>query len=348
MFLSQFRRTPPAYLVPQTEGLRWLSEAHARCGGDATAEQFAKLLRRYGCGPDKIEERGTFVRDFTHLNWADMQIFADRETAADASRRMAFFNEVLMKPVAGMYTQERPGFKNWIHVTCTGYVSPSVIQQLCSVKGWGSEVECLHAYHMGCYAALPALRMARGNLSCEILHTELCTLHLDPFHHDPEQLVIQSLFADGVIAYRVEEHAPELGYEVLQLREHVAPATLDQMRWDVSQNGFKMTLAREVPKHVQSGVRGLVSGWQDAGCVYAIHPGGPRIIDAVKESLGLSEEQVFFSREILRRHGNMSSATLPHVWQRMLDEIPAGTRVISMAFGPGLTLSGSLMRKACG
>ncbi len=348
MFLSQFRRLQPTYSVPQTQGLRWIAEAHARSGGDVSAAQFAKLLQRYGCGPDKIEQRGTFLRDFTHTDWPSMQLFADPQVQASATQRMAFFNEVLIHPIAQLYPEERPDFQHWIHVSCTGYVSPSVIQQLCSVKAWGREVECLHAYHMGCYAALPALRMARGNLNCEILHTELCTLHLDPSAHEPEQLVIQSLFADGVMAYRVTDGSPTLGYEVLDLREWVAPGTLEQMRWDVSSSGFKMTLARDVPKHVQAGVLGLVRDWQSPDCVYAIHPGGPRIIDAVKESLGLSEEQVYFSREILRRHGNMSSATLPHVWELSLSELSPGTPVISMAFGPGLTLSASRMRKVGG
>src|SRR5665213_63301 len=104
-----------------------------------------------------------------------------------------------------------------------------------------------------------------------------------------------------------------------------------------------MTLAREVPESVQKSVTAIVKTWQTKDCVYAIHPGGPRIIDAVKDALHLSEEQVHFSHAILRDHGNMSSATLPHVWQKMLSEVSSGTPVISMAFGPGLTISTSLM-----
>ncbi len=210
---------------------------------------------------------------------------------------------------------------------------------------WGTKTEALHAYHMGCYAAFPALRMARGANEAEILHTELCTLHMDPDRHDPEQLVIQSLFADGVIRYRVSREAPPEGFQVEELKEVVAPNSLKDMTWDVSAEGFRMTLSREVPKQVQSAIGDVVKPWRSPDAVYAIHPGGPRIIDAVKESLQLSEEQVWFSREVLKHHGNMSSATLPHVWQKMLPELKSGTPVISMAFGPGLTLSTGLMFK---
>jgi predicted naringenin-chalcone synthase len=344
MFLSDFESLSPTHIVPQADGLKWLSQAHARKSAEIDAARFEKLLNRYGCGPDQINQRGTFLRDFTHLNWDEMQIFGDGGASID--QRMAFFNEALLPAVSRIYADKSPEFSQWIHVSCTGYVSPSVVQILTSTRGWGERVQCLHAYHMGCYAALPALRMARGGGETDVLHTELCTLHLDPSDHDPEQLVIQTLFADGVIRYHVSDSVnPESGFEVLDLREVIAPASLNQMTWGLSSRQFAMTLAREVPKSVQAGVGALVKPWQTADAVYAIHPGGPRIIDAVKGALGLSEEQVMFSREVLRLYGNMSSATLPHVWEKMLAEIPAGTPVISMAFGPGLTLSASHMRK---
>lgn len=340
MYISNFRRLPPPYRVPQGEALRWLAEAHARHAPDIGPERFHKMLSRFGCGPEQISHRSSFLGDFAHRSWEDMRIFGHD---ACLDERQAFFKEALLEPVDAW--MEDGEFRTWIHVTCTGYVSPSLIQSIVSRRGWGGRVECLHAYHMGCYASLPALRMARGNGATDILHTELCTLHLDPASHEPEQLVIQTLFADGVIAYRVDEKPAARGLKVLELREIVAPESLSHMTWDVSSRGFRMTLAREVPQLVKAGVRDLAGPWMEDNTVFAIHPGGPRIIDAVQEALGLSEEQVSFSRAVLREHGNMSSATLPHVWMRMLDDVPEGTPVVSLAFGPGLTLSGAWMRK---
>lgn len=276
-----------------------------------------------------------------------MQIFSQPGSGADLDHRTAFFKEVLQPAIDGFYAEKEAPFKNWIHVTCTGYSSPSVIQNIVSQRGWGSQVEVLHAYHMGCYAALPALRMARGLEDTEILHTELCTLHLNPAKHEPEQLVIQSLFADGVIRYRASQAKPADGFHIEELREWIVPDSLKAMTWDVAAGGFQMTLAREVPKILQDSIAALIGPWQTKDTVYAIHPGGPRIIDAVAAGLGLSEEQVHFSRQVLRHHGNMSSATLPHVWRDMLSEIPVGAPVISLAFGPGLTLAASLMRRVC-
>lgn len=346
MFLSQFQNFSPPYQVPQSFALQWLAQAHARLSEDIEPSRFAKLLNRYGCGPDKIEMRGSFLRDFSHDRWDEMQIFRPDRGPVSVDERLAFFNEVLAVPVAQLYPQgERADFDSFIHVTCTGYSSPSLAQTRVSHLGWGNQVECLHAYHMGCYASLPAIRMAKGSRAADILHTELCTLHFDPAQHEPEQLVIQSLFADGVIRYRAGRDRPASGFEIIDMKEIIAPGSLHDMTWAVSQTGFRMTLSREVPKAVQASIGDLVKPWCSGEAIYAIHPGGPRIIDAVKEALGLSEEQVYFSREVLKHHGNMSSATLPHVWQMMLPELKAGTPVISMAFGPGLTLSASHMRK---
>lgn len=341
MYLSDFKTFLPSFLVPQEDGLRWLAAAHARHGSETSEETFFKLLNRFGCRPDKISRRGTFLKDFTHQNWESMRIFNE---PSSIEKRQAFFQEILSEPAAQLYPETQADFQHWIHVSCTGYVSPSLVQSLISQRGWGDQVQALHAYHMGCYAAFPALRMARGNLNCEILHTELCTLHLDPARHEPEQLVIQSLFADGMIRYRASEKKSSRSFRLEDMNEKIAAGSLSQMTWDLSSHGFRMTLSREVPNLVQESVAALVSPWQESNSVYAIHPGGPRIIDAVKDALGLSEEQVHFSREVLRLHGNMSSATLPHVWQKMLEELPIGTPVVSMAFGPGLTLAGSRMR----
>ncbi len=345
MYISNFQSLTPPYLVPQAEGLNWLAHAHTR-GTDQSPDLIQKLLNRYGCGPDRIAQRGTYLRDFTHQNWSEMQIFGDALQPTPLDGRMHFYHEALQRPVEDLYSEvQKPAFQNWIHVSCTGYLAPSLIQNIVSHRGWGHQVQCLHAYHMGCYAAIPALRMSRGNLDTEILHTELCTLHLDPSKHEPEQLVIQSLFADGVIRYSATQARPPIGFEILELKEWVLPDSLRDMTWDVSATGFKMTLAREVPSRVQSQILELIRPWQTTNCIYAVHPGGPRILDGIKAALSLSEDQLYFSRQVLLEHGNMSSATLPHIWNRMLTETPVSTPIISLAFGPGLTVAAALMVK---
>ena len=120
-----------------------------------------------------------------------------------------------------------------------------------------------------------------------------------------------------------------------------------------------MTLGRQVPPLIARSIGGFVARLAaDAGleasevlstCRAALHPGGPRIIDGLAEVLGLGEPALAASRGVLRDCGNMSSATLPHILGRLAadPEVPAGTPVLGLAFGPGLTMAGLLAIKEC-
>ena len=130
------------------------------------------------------------------------------------------------------------------------------------------------------------------------------------------------------------------------------------MSWMVSDFGMQMTLSRQVPAHIRADLggfldrlaadAGLTAAGLRANAWFAIHPGGPRIIDELAGLLELDPRQVEASNRILREFGNMSSATLPHVWKALLEDpaVPAGAGIVALAFGPGLTLSGALLRKA--
>ncbi len=81
--------------------------------------------------------------------------------------------------------------------------------------------------------------------------------------------------------------------------------------------------------------------------VFAIHPGGPAILNQIRGKLGIEEAAVALSRRVLYEHGNMASATAPHIWQLIVEspEIPSGSKILSMGFGPGLTVIGALFEK---
>ena len=120
--------------------------------------------------------------------------------------------------------------------------------------------------------------------------------------------------------------------------------------------GMHMILARDVPEHLVTVLGPFIEQLCDrAGLThcertkarFAIHPGGPKILDRAQLLLNLRDEQIEHSREVLLTRGNMSSATLPHVWMKMMadDTVADGQVVVSAAFGPGLTLCGAVMRK---
>jgi len=179
----------------------------------------------------------------------------------------------------------------------------------------------------------------------------MCSLHLRPEVHTPEQMVVQTLFADGHIKYVISDE--KKGMKILCVHEKIVPDTLQDMTWTPASHGMSMTLSREVPIKIREALPAFIQELCDkAGVdkidvmkngIFAVHPGGPKIIEAVQRKLELNAEQVELSKKVLFERGNMSSATLPHVWNEILNSQPEKGRIIlSLAFGPGLTIFGSL------
>jgi predicted naringenin-chalcone synthase len=217
---------------------------------------------------------------------------------------------------------------------------------------------------MGCYGAVPGLgavadyvtaRQQPAVLAC----VELSSLHLQPPTADLEQIVAHALFSDAAAAVVVEPAAgsrngPAGALTVIDIAAHTVADAASLMTWSITDNGFRMTLDRQVPdvlaRHVGPAIddlltrnglrRGDVQGW-------AIHPGGPRILDVVAGRLGLAEDALDASRRVLAEHGNCSSATLLLVLSELRRRpLEPGAPVVAMAFGPGLTLYACLLRWA--
>lgn len=316
-------------------------------------------------GASQIGRRGHDHEDFCHTDWSKMQIFNfDKAPQGKGSKeRMKAYSNSVNRVFEEFYPAGTKAPESILHVTCTGYESPSGAQKIVEKRGWNQTTEVTHAYHMGCAAAFPSLRIAQGFLSAtgkstDVVHTELCSLHLNPAQNESEQLVVQTLFADGFIRYTVvPKDNQKPGLEILTLHEEIVPNSSEAMSWTMSEWGMDMVLSREVPNIIGAHLEGFLERmFQKIGlnfsrvrdeAVFAIHPGGPKIIDQIQKLVGFSEQQVKWSRDTLAEFGNMSSATLPHVWKSIVDksEVAQGRMIVSLAFGPGLTICGGIFRK---
>jgi len=356
MFLHDFKNDTSRKSTPQETALDWLSEQHSWRSGIAQ-EKLLKMLERFGCGPSQIKQRRTWLPEFNGQE--TLFVKPAKTEQPDIEQRMRVFKEQIKPSVDLLYKNHKQGPSHLLHVSCTGYFSPSVAQELVLEKKWPCLVQ--HIYHMGCYAAIPAVRTAQGILateksaSVEILHTEFCTLHVNLEVTTPEQLVVQSLFADACIRYQVSQQKP-VGpcLEVLATHEALIPDSALDMSWQLSKIGLAMTLSREVPEKIGQHLKAFIDVLFKKAQVdiselsrmtAAIHPGGPKIIESIRQLLELREDQVRLSRKILFENGNMSSATVPFIWKEFLqsDEELQSPYVLSLAFGPGLTIAGSLL-----
>jgi alkylresorcinol/alkylpyrone synthase len=241
--------------------------------------------------------------------------------------------------------------------SCTGYTTPGIDIMLARDLGMSSDVQRLMVGHMGCYAAIPGLGAVGDFVTARsrpavLLCLELTSLHVQPSTDDMDQVIAHALFSDAAAAVVVQPDAPH-GLEIVDVVARTDASTADHMTWDVTDLGFRMGLSPRVPdvlaEHVLSVIESLldrhslrpadVAGW-------AVHPGGPRILDVVADRLALPAGALDASEATLRQHGNCSSATVLLV----LDEIrrtcppPPGGYVVAMAFGPGLTLYATLLR----
>jgi len=129
------------------------------------------------------------------------------------------------------------------------------------------------------------------------------------------------------------------------------------MTWRLGPHQFDIYLSKRVPLLIREQVLAFTRRLcQRAGCdldaeksrlLFAIHPGGPKILDHCAEALTVSEAQVAHARGVFRELGNMSSATVPHVLMNLARDraVRAGTRVVALGFGPGLTATGALLEK---
>ncbi|WP_234401965.1 type III polyketide synthase [Thermobifida halotolerans] len=247
--------------------------------------------------------------------------------------------------------------------SCTGYGTPGLDIGLAASLGLRPDVQRLLVGHMGCYAALPALGSAADFVvarrrTAVLVCLELTSLHLQPPTADPQQVVAHALFGDAAAALVLRPRSgntPFTGPPRLELVDVAAFTDFgsgDHMTWTITDLGFRMELSPQVPdvlaEHVRPGVKSLLArNGLDLPDVraWAVHPGGPRILDVVQDRLDLPESALAASRTVLADHGNCSSATLLLVLQELTGggALREGGPVVAMAFGPGLTLYTALL-----
>jgi alkylresorcinol/alkylpyrone synthase len=256
-------------------------------------------------------------------------------------------------------------------VSCTGYAGPGLDVHLAADLGLGQGTRRLALGHMGCYAALPALRTAAALVAASgqralIVSVELCSLHLQPAG-SRQDAVSQALFGDGAAAAVIAPGpaagsgaaggpgpaAGPGGLEIVAARAATLPGSQDRMGWLIGDDGFHMSLSPRVPALVDRGLGALVEqllaphGLAPGDVAHwAVHPGGPEILERVQRRLRLSDAQLAPSREVLADGGNRSSATVLFILESMLasGEVRPGQWLVTLGFGTGLTLEALLLR----
>ncbi len=249
--------------------------------------------------------------------------------------------------------RERAMVTHLIVVSCTGFSAPGLDFQIMREAGLHGSVERTVVGFMGCFAAANAVRLGWHIIRSEpharvlVVNLELSSLHLQE-QWQLEKMLSFLIFGDGASATLISAE-PE-GIALRGFRTVVIPDTSDLITWRIRDTGFEMHLSGKVTAHIRKFLRdqrGLLLGNREAAGIahWAVHAGGRSILDAVQQGLALGPDALRHSREVLRCFGNMSSATLVFVLERILRERRAGDG-LAMAFGPGLTVESFAFHRA--
>lgn len=238
-----------------------------------------------------------------------------------------------------------------ITVSCTGMTAPGLDLHVMEGMGLDKNIFRTSVNFMGCYAAIHAMKLADAlcvadkNANVLIVCTELCTLH---FQREPtmDNMASSLLFGDGSAAALITSEETETdGLVIEHFYSEVITKGRRDMAWELSSSGFLMTLSGYIPDLIEEDFRAVVeralqknSATQNDVSHWCMHPGGKRILEAIGRSLSLPQIALQPAYDVLREHGNMSSATILFVLKQMLQVKKPIPKLFGAAFGPGLTI----------
>jgi predicted naringenin-chalcone synthase len=314
--------------------------------------------RYFALGVDVVRD----VLDGTRHSGSDfLPTGADDDRGPTTRQRMRHYAE-LAPPLAlraAGEALERSGLAaremtHLVTVSCTGFLSPGVDWSLIRGLGLPPTVERVQVGFMGCHGALNGLRTVRAfteaaaEVRVLLCAVELCSLHYY-YGWTPQTVVANALFADGAAAVVGAGFARPGAWRIAATGSCLIPDSATAMTWTIGDHGFEMTLSKRVPALIAKHLRPWLEGWLArqglaVGEVasWAVHPGGPRILDAVEESMGLPQQATADSWAVLAECGNMSSPTVLFILDR-LQRRGAPLPCVALAFGPGLVAEVALI-----
>jgi predicted naringenin-chalcone synthase len=253
-----------------------------------------------------------------------------------------------------------------ITVSCTGFDAPGVDIELIQRLGLPNSTQRINVGFMGCHGAINGMRAALGFTGTSpaarvlLCAVELCSLHYR-FTWDGEGVIGNALFADGsaslVLAQEstVSQVAELAGWQLVDTGSVVITDSQETMSWRVGDHGFEMRLTSEVGDKIEQHLAGWLCSWLEKHDLtlddidyWGVHPGGPRILSAVQNSLDLDDQALGTSRSVLAQNGNMSSPTVLFILEQFLAQqsgtaTKRPTHCILLGFGPGLVAEIALL-----
>ena len=342
----------PNYCHQQQAILQFMQQAYDL--NETDQRKLSSLYNRSGIG-----QRYSVIADFGLPKPERTFLSGENQLSPSMEKRMSIYKKEALPLSLKAIEQCIKGhidaseITHLITVSCTGMSAPGLDLEIVEALQLSPNIFRTSVNFMGCYAAIHALKI--GKLICDadakakvlIVSTELCTLHFQQAF-TLDNAASSLLFADGSAAVLLSS---TLDAKVRISLDHFHAAIAfkgkQDMAWELSSNGFLMTLSGYIPQLIEEDIATLVNmALHKQGLTkseithWCIHPGGRKIIDAIQHKLELTNEQLAYARKILHSYGNMSSPTILFVLKEMMDALQENenAKIFGVAFGPGLTM----------
>jgi predicted naringenin-chalcone synthase len=338
----------PAYCHRQQDISGFMQMVYA--GSEAENRKLRFLYHQSG-----ISQRYSVIPDYSRpvSEWKFYPQSEGLEPFPSLEQRMAVYNK--QAPLLSVdairnclgHVHHANDITHLITVSCTGMSAPGLDLQIMEMMDLPKTIFRTSVNFMGCYAAIHAMKMAdafcRSTPGAKVLvvATELCTLHFQR-ENTLDNIMSSLLFGDGSAAALItnDDEAAE-GMIIDGFYSEVIPKGKRDMAWELSSSGFLMTLSGYVPDLIEEDFASIVeraAGASDEISHWCIHPGGKRILEAVEKSSGKNAKDLSASYEVLNDYGNLSSASILFVLQKVMQEKTPVKKLFGAAFGPGLTV----------
>jgi predicted naringenin-chalcone synthase len=305
-----------------------------------------------------IRQRYSVIEDFSKANDRRKLFPVDGNSNPTLNDRMKIFHQYALDLSVNAINNcinniiSAGQITHLITVSCTGMSAPGLDLEVAEALDLSPNVFRTSVNFMGCYAAIHALKLAK--MICDstaaanvvIVCTELCTIHFQP-EYTLDNAASSLLFGDGSAAVLVSNNISSAKHLKLKsFYSEVAYRGKTDMSWQLSNDGFLMTLSAYIPHLIKEDIERFVQKALDAADIkqddithWCIHPGGRKILEVIQTKLGLNDQELSYSRAVLSEFGNMSSPTILFILKQMQQQLNgAPANVFGVAFGPGLTM----------
>lgn len=239
--------------------------------------------------------------------------------------------------------------------TCTGYICPGISTYLIERLGLRRGVRLYDMVGSGCGGAIPNLQLAESMVKADggivvSVSVEICSAAFQ-MGNDISLIMSNAVFADGAAAAVLWDKPT--GFELISSAGHYVPEQRDAIRFIHKNGQLHNQLSTDLPELVKSAATGVVEELLANASLqrsqigqWALHTGGEKIIDAVRDAVGIPEERLWATRKVLEEYGNMSSPTVLFVLDELLqDGVRPGEWCVMLGYGAGLSAHGYLLRK---